>query len=217
MGRLTRILPAALLAAVLTLTLNACAIRLISSYDETIDKTVSDFDEEFLRFVSDMQKPGADTSFEKNTAFYDKWKPKIKVLGERAIAASPSSTCPGTQTLGGALAKTTPTIDAVLAKWAEVSARIQQTIQQIPAQPAQGNAAAQPPPMPVSVKTALVNLSGDCTAQLLQMLYAQLEDLGAYHQAMKKSPFDANTTAARDLMEISIRAVMYTELAKKMS
>ena len=44
-----------------------------------------------------------DGEFKRNTAFYDKWMPKLTALADRALAADPAGTCPGTETFGGFL------------------------------------------------------------------------------------------------------------------
>ena len=83
--------------------LSACAVQLIQPYDETIDRGVTQFHEEFLGFVADMNRKARkpDGEFRRNTAFYDKWTPKLTALADRALAADPAGTCPGTETFGG--------------------------------------------------------------------------------------------------------------------
>lgn len=83
--------------------LSACTVQLISPYDETVDRGVTQFHEEFLGFIADMNRKARkpDGTYARNTAFYDKWSPKLTALADRALAADPAGTCPGTETFGG--------------------------------------------------------------------------------------------------------------------
>jgi hypothetical protein len=90
-----------LLAA--ALLVSACTVQLISPYDETVDRGVTQFHEEFLTFVAEMNRKARkpDGTYARNVAFYEKWSPKLTALADRALAADPSGTCPGTETFGG--------------------------------------------------------------------------------------------------------------------
>jgi hypothetical protein len=110
------------------LLLSACAVQLISPYDETVDRGVTQFYEEFLGFVTDMNRKARkpDGTYARNMGFYDKWNPKLTALADRALAADPAGTCAGTETFGGfireglgryaeAMSRTPPGTDAGLA------------------------------------------------------------------------------------------------------
>lgn len=90
-----------LLAAVVLLS--ACTVQWIAPYDETVDRGVTQFHEEFLGFVADMNRKARrpDGTYARNTAFYDKWSAKLTALADRSLAADPAGTCPGTETFGG--------------------------------------------------------------------------------------------------------------------
>jgi hypothetical protein len=57
--------------------------------------------------------------------------------------------------------------------------------------------------------------SGDCTAQLLQLLEDQFEDFANFHNAQGALGLPPETRAPRELVLTSVRAVLYVELAKK--
>jgi hypothetical protein len=81
----------------------ACSVQLIQPYDETVDQGVTQFYEEFLGFVADMNRKAnkPEGTFARNTAFYDKWIPKLTALADRSLAKDPAGSCPGTETFGG--------------------------------------------------------------------------------------------------------------------
>jgi hypothetical protein len=88
-----------LLVLVVVVALAGCTVSLIQPYDDVIEKTASDFYEDFLRFtVSTGRVRG---TYADNRAFYDKWQPKLTTLTARAVAANPSGRCPSTETYGG--------------------------------------------------------------------------------------------------------------------
>jgi hypothetical protein len=73
------------------------------AYDETVDRGVTQFDEEFLGFVADMNRKARtpEGTYARNIGFYDKWIPKLTALADRALAKDPAGTCPGNETFGG--------------------------------------------------------------------------------------------------------------------
>src|SRR6266446_4186511 len=74
--------------------LTGCSVRLIQPYDDAIEKTVSDFYEEFLRFTTVVGRTRG--TYTDNREFYDKWQPKLATLTARAMTANPSGRCPST-------------------------------------------------------------------------------------------------------------------------
>jgi hypothetical protein len=76
-----------LLLLMLVVALAGCSVRLIQPYDEVIEKTVTDFYEDFLRFTTTIGRTRG--TFADNRGFYDEWPPKLKTLTARAIAANP--------------------------------------------------------------------------------------------------------------------------------
>jgi len=88
-----------LLLLVLLVALAGCSVSLIQPYDDVIEKTASDFYEDFLRFTISVGRTRG--TYADNRAFYDKWQPKLTTLTARAVAANPSGRCPSTETYGG--------------------------------------------------------------------------------------------------------------------
>jgi hypothetical protein len=169
-----------LLLLMLVVALAGCSVRLIQPYDEVIEKTVTDFHEDFLRFTTTMGRTRG--TFADNRGFYDKWQPKLKTMTARAIAANPGGKCPGTENYGGLLPQGVTAARAA-------------------APPAGGRAdGAQ---------------TGDCTAQLLQLLEDQLDDFAKFHDAQGTLGLPPEARAPRELVLTSVRAVLYVELARK--
>ena len=75
-----------LLLLMLLVPLTGCSVRLIQPYDDAIEKTVSDFYEELLRFTTVVGRTRG--TYTDNREFYDKWQP---------------GRCPSTETYGGLL------------------------------------------------------------------------------------------------------------------
>jgi hypothetical protein len=90
-----------LLLLMLLVPLTGCSVRLIQPYDDAIEKTISDFYEEFLRFTTVVGRTRG--TYTDNREFYDKWQPKLATLTARAMTANPSGRCPSTETYGGLL------------------------------------------------------------------------------------------------------------------
>ena len=88
-----------LLVLVVVVALAGCSVSLIQPYDDVIEKTASDFYEDFLRFTISMGRVRG--TYADNRAFYDNWQPKLTTLTARAVAANPSGRCPSTETYGG--------------------------------------------------------------------------------------------------------------------
>jgi hypothetical protein len=70
------------LLLMLLVALAGCSVRLIQSHDDVIEKTVSDFHEDFLRFTTAVGRTRG--TYQDNRGFYDKWQPKLKTLTARA-------------------------------------------------------------------------------------------------------------------------------------
>lgn len=84
----------ALLAALL---LGACAVQLVSPYDEVIDSGLMTFNQDFLQFMARVEQnvPGEDASYASNTSFYNAQEAAIATLVQRAEASDPNGSCPG--------------------------------------------------------------------------------------------------------------------------
>jgi hypothetical protein len=87
------------LVLMLLVPLAGCSVRLIQSYDDAIEKGVTDFYEEFLRFTMTVGRTRG--TYADNRDFYDSWQPKLTTLTARAVSANPSGRCPSTETYGG--------------------------------------------------------------------------------------------------------------------
>jgi hypothetical protein len=170
--------------ALAVVMVSACTVRLVSPYDEVIDKGVTQFQEEFFAFVAAMNRKAGTPAgtYAENVDFYDTWLAKLEALTERAIAADPTGTCPASETFGGIMAQG-------LGRYAD----------------ALGREAPQNDD----------SLAGDCTARLLRYLERQVADFGAFHQAQADIGIPVSATAPVELVKIVVRAVLYTELAKR--
>ena len=87
------------LVLMLLVPLAGCSVRLIQSYDDAIEKGVTDFYEEFLRFTMTVGRTRG--TYADNRDFYDSWQPKLTTLTARAVSANPSGRCPSTENYGG--------------------------------------------------------------------------------------------------------------------
>lgn len=83
--------------------LQGCAVELISSYDETIDKGVTQFNEDFLKFTAEMNRKARTPAgtYQANRVFYETWNAKLETMKIRAIARSPTRSCSLKQTFNG--------------------------------------------------------------------------------------------------------------------
>jgi len=90
-----------LLLLLLLAPLTGCSVRLIQPYDDAIEKTVSDFYEDFVRFTAVTGRTRG--TYADHRDFYDKWQPKLTTLTARAVTANPSGRCPSSETFGGLL------------------------------------------------------------------------------------------------------------------
>jgi hypothetical protein len=93
-----------LLLPMLVVALAGCSVRLIQPYDEVIEKTVTDFYEDFLRFTTTIGRTRGTCA--DNRGFYDEWqqaedidcardrgKPRGKVSGHRKLRWSAPARC----------------------------------------------------------------------------------------------------------------------------
>jgi len=182
-------------------------LRLVSDYDERIDQGVTEFQEGFLGFIQGMNQKVRTPAgtYDQNIAFYDRWTPKLQVLSDRALAANPAGTCPGSETFGGFLQQGFGGL--AIAVQSATSAFIQ--------------AGALPSPQQLQNTSVQIGtltageLSGDCTARLLQLLARQFANFAAFHKAQGAIGIDPRGQAPVTLVESTIHAVLYTELAKK--
>lgn len=75
--------------------LAACAVQLVSPYDEVIDDGLMRFNQDYLQFMAGIKEnvPGDDASYASNTSFYNEQQAAIATLVQRAKASDPHGTC----------------------------------------------------------------------------------------------------------------------------
>jgi hypothetical protein len=75
--------------------LAACAVQLVTPYDEVIDDGLMSFNQEFLQFMARIKEnvPGEDASYASNTSFYNAQQAAIATLVQRAEASAPRGSC----------------------------------------------------------------------------------------------------------------------------
>jgi len=80
------------------LLLAACAVQLVTPYDEVIDDGLMSFNQDFLQFMAGIKEnvPSEDASYASNTSFYNAQQAAIGTLVQRAKASDPSGSCPST-------------------------------------------------------------------------------------------------------------------------
>src|SRR5262249_39546370 len=102
--RCGRFVAATSLAFVLATGMSACTIRLVSDYDETIDRGATDYYKTMDQFLSAMARAAAthDPSgqYAPNVKFYDETGAGLSALVMRARAAEPKATCIGSEVTG---------------------------------------------------------------------------------------------------------------------
>jgi len=77
------------------LLLAACAVQLVTPYDEVIDDGLMTFNQDFLQFMAGIEEnvPSEDASYASNTSFYNAQQAAIGTLVQRAKANDPGGTC----------------------------------------------------------------------------------------------------------------------------
>lgn len=75
--------------------LAACAVQLVTPYDEVIDDGLMSFNQDFLQFMSGIKEnvPSEDASYASNTSFYNAQQAAIATLVQRAQASDPGGSC----------------------------------------------------------------------------------------------------------------------------
>jgi hypothetical protein len=97
-AKATRSLASAVLLA-------ACAVQLVTPYDEVIDNGLMTFNQDFLQFMAGIEEnvPSEDASYASNTSFYNEQQAAIATLIQRSKASDPGGTCPDTAVTQDAL------------------------------------------------------------------------------------------------------------------
>jgi hypothetical protein len=85
--------------------LAACAVQLVTPYDEVIDNGLMTFNQDFLQFMAGIEEnvPSEDASYASNTSFYNEQQAAIATLIQRSKASDPGGTCPDTAVTQDAL------------------------------------------------------------------------------------------------------------------
>jgi hypothetical protein len=85
--------------------LAACAVQLVTPYDEVIDDGLMSFNQDFLRFMAGIKEnvPSEDASYASNTSFYNAQQAAIGTLVQRARASDPDGACTSTALTSGAV------------------------------------------------------------------------------------------------------------------
>ena len=75
--------------------LAACAVQLVTPYDEVIDDGLMRFNQDYLQFMAGIKEnvPSEDASYASNTSFYNEQQAAIATLVQRAKASDPDGTC----------------------------------------------------------------------------------------------------------------------------
>lgn len=118
-------LPKILLVIAGLFFLQGCAVELISSYDEPIDKGVTEFNENFLKFTAQMNQKARTPAgtYQSNITYYDTWNAKLETLKIRAIARAPTQGCSGKQTFKGLMPQGLAAFEATASSGTEESAQ----------------------------------------------------------------------------------------------
>jgi hypothetical protein len=85
--------------------LAACAVQLVTPYDEVIDDGLMTFNQDFLQFMAGIEEsvPSEDASYASNTSFYNEQQAAIATLVQRSKASDPGGSCRGTAATLGAV------------------------------------------------------------------------------------------------------------------
>jgi len=85
--------------------LAACAVQLVTPYDEVIDNGLMSFNQDFLQFMARIKEnvPAEDASYASNASFYNAQQAAIATLVQRAKASDPGGSCSGTAATLGAV------------------------------------------------------------------------------------------------------------------
>lgn len=75
--------------------LAACAVQLVTPYDEVIDNGLMTFNQDYLQFMAGIEQnvPSEDASYASNTSFYNAQQAAIGTLVQRAKASDPDGSC----------------------------------------------------------------------------------------------------------------------------
>jgi hypothetical protein len=199
--RRTKVAGCLALAALLA----ACAVQLVTPYDEVIDDGLMSFNQDFLQFMAGIKEnvPGEDASYASNTSFYNAQQAAIGTLVQRSKASDPGGSCSGTAL----------TIDAV---------------QRVDSIVLPGEAKTDQPPPVGSCTTILLTYIQEQltdTACFHQAIYGQTsttcEGLGftaAIAESLQNAPRATKQTLlgqVESAVTASVTAAMTFELAKK--
>jgi hypothetical protein len=78
--------------------LAACAVQLVTPYDEVIDDGLMSFNQDFLQFMAGIKEnvPSEEASYANNVSFYNAQQAAIGTLVQRARASDPDGSCRST-------------------------------------------------------------------------------------------------------------------------
>jgi hypothetical protein len=85
--------------------LAACAVQLVTPYDEVIDDGLMSFNQDFLQFMAGIEEnvPSDDASYASNVTFYNEQQAAIATLVQRSKASDPGGSCSSTAITQGAV------------------------------------------------------------------------------------------------------------------
>jgi hypothetical protein len=185
--------------------LAACAVQLVTPYDEVIDDGLMSFNQDFLQFMAGIKEnvPSEEASYANNVSFYNAQQAAIGTLVQRAKASDPDASCRSTALTQGAVQR----VDTIV----------------LP------NAAQPPQPPPAGSCTAIlltyIQEQLTDTACFHQAIYGQTsttcEGLGftpAIAQSLQNAPQATKQTLlgqVESAVTASVTAAMTFELAKK--
>jgi hypothetical protein len=185
--------------------LAACAVQLVTPYDEVIDDGLMSFNQDFLQFMAGIKEnvPSEEASYASNVSFYNAQQAAIGTLVQRAKASDPDASCRSTALTQGAAQR----VDTIV----------------LP------NAAQPPQPPPAGSCTAIlltyIQEQLTDTACFHQAIYGETsttcEGLGftpAIAQSLQNAPQATKQTLlgqVESAVTASVTAAMTFELAKK--
>lgn len=85
--------------------LGACAVQLVTPYDQVIDNGLMTFNQDFLQFMAGIQEnlPSEQASYASNKSFYNAQQAAIGTLVQRSKASDPGGSCSSTALTLGAV------------------------------------------------------------------------------------------------------------------
>ena len=86
MGTRTRFRGWLTTAVLFSVLLTACTVTFISPYDETLDRQITELQEDIFTFLNGLESSPAEHDFQSSHAFYDKISARLEAMRTRAEA-----------------------------------------------------------------------------------------------------------------------------------